>query len=327
MTDAAVAPAGNAQSNGAAQPSAGADAAARSALLSDGGAEQTGAEAGRSDGQGHNSGGSFDKNGDWRAGFADGLDDGTKETWGKLSSRYTSPTDMAKAHVELVRSMDKRIAIPGENAKPEEVDAVFQKLGMPEKAEDYKFNMDTVEHWDASRKEQIKGFAPLFRKARATQAQVDAFISQQAEIDKMQADAMQAQVSTVSQQRMKQLKTEWRGDDFDRNKSFVATTVKTYAGADTDEIASARLSDGTFVVDHPAFARMFAKIGATHAEDDRAPSAFNGGARDSAKAQIDQIESEALAKGWSPTHPSWPHAKLDALYKKTAGTKNLFNAA
>lgn len=327
MTDAAVAPAGNTQSNGAAQPSAGADAAARSALLSDGGADQTGAEAGRASGQGHNSGGSFDKNGDWRSGFADGLDDGTKETWGKLSSRYTSPADMAKAHVELVKTMDKRIAIPGENAKPEEVDAVFQKLGMPEKAEDYKFDMDKIEHWDAARKEQIKGYAPLFRKARATQAQVNEFVAQQAEVEKLQADAFEAQVNTVSQQRMKQLKTEWRGDDFDRNKSFVATTVKTYAGNDTDEIASARLSDGTFVVDHPAFARMFAKIGAERSEDDRAPSAFNGGARDSAKAQIEQIENEALAKGWSPTHPNWPHAKLDALYKKTAGTKNMFNAA
>ncbi len=309
---------------GAPPPSA---AAPKATMLSDGGdSAPNGAEAGKTGGQGHNSGGHFDANGDWRSGFVEGLDDATRETWGKLSSRYTSPAEMAKAHVNLVQTMDKRIAIPGPDAKPEEVDAVFQKLGMPEKPDDYKFNLDQITHWDPARKEQIKGLAPLFRKARATQTQVDEFVAQQAEIDRVQQEAFEAQANTIAQQRRKQLETEWRGEDFKRNKSFVKATVETYAGADTDEIAGLRLADGTFAVDHPAFARMFAKIGAERAEDDRDPSAFNGGMRDSAKAQIEQIEREALDKGWSPTHPNWPHARLDALYKKVAGSRNLHTA-
>lgn len=229
---------------------------------------------------------------------------------------------MAKAHVNLVQTMDKRIAIPGPDAKPEEVDAVFGKLGMPEKAEDYKFNMDTIEHWDSGRKEQVKGLAPLFRKARATQAQVDEFIRQQAELDKVAEDAAIAQANTLSQQRMKQLQTEWRGEDFKRNKALVGMTVRTYAGADTDEIASMRLADGTFAVDHPAFARMFAKIGAERAEDDRDPTAFNAGARESVKSEIERIEAEAAEKGLTPSSKNYPHAKLEGLYAKLHGRRN-----
>jgi hypothetical protein len=302
----------------------------RSALLGDGGAPAaptTQANTqGRADNQGHNSGGAFDANGDWRSGFATGLDDQTKQTWDSLSGRYTSPAELAKAHVNLVQTMDKRIPIPAADAKPEEWDAVYQKLGMPEKPDAYQWKFEGIENWDDGRRAQVKELAPLFHKARATQAQVDEFVRQQAELDKVSADAERAKANQLQMERTKALQTEWRGE-FDKNKGLVATTVKTYAGNDFEEIASLRLSDGTFAADHPAFARMFARIGAERAEDDRDPSAFNTGARESAQEQINQIEQEAIAKGWSPTHPQWPHKKLDALYAKTAGSKNMFNHA
>jgi hypothetical protein len=275
--------------------------------------------------QGHNSGGHFDANGDWRAGFVTGLDDQTKETWGKLSSRYTSPADMAKAHVNLVQTMDKRIPIPGEDAKPEEWDAVYNKLGRPEKPDGYQFRFDGLP-FDETEQAELKGYAPLFHKARATQAQVDEFVRQQAEIRKVQNDAAAARANDLRMQRERQLRSEWRGPDFDRNKSLVATTVKTYAGGDFDEIASLQLADGTYAADHPALARMFARIGAERAEDDRDPTAFNAGNRQSAQEQIKQIEEEAIGKGLSPTSREWPHAKLDPLYKKVHGARNDFGS-
>jgi hypothetical protein len=304
-------------------PAAGAQA--RSSMLA--GGSETGGEPGQSTGepgkQGHNSGGAFDANGDWRSGFADGLDDQTKETWGKLSSRYTSPAEMAKAHINLMQTMDKRIPIPGEDAKPEEWDAVYNKLGRPEKPDGYQFKFDNT-GFDEAEQAELKGLAPLFHKARATQAQVDEFVRQQAELNKVRNDAFMAKANDLRMQRDRQLKTEWRGPDYDRNKSLVQTTVKSYAGDDFEEIASLQLSDGTFAADHPAFARMFARIGAERAEDDRDPTAFNAGMRESVAQQIEQIEQEALSKGLSPTSPGWPHKKLDALYAKKAGTKNQY---
>lgn len=266
-----------------------------------------------------------DANGDWRASFANGLDDTTKETWGKLSSRYTSPTDMAKAHVELVRTMDKRIALPGPDAKPEEVDAVYQKLGMPETADKYQFKFEGIEHWDDERRTQVKELAPVFRQARATQEQVDLFVKHQAELDKAQADAFRAKAHDIKQQRDREIRTDWKGADYDRNRALYQTTVKTYCTPDDIQtMKSLMLDDGTAALDHPVFARMFAKIGAERAEDDRDPTAFNAGLRESAQEQINQIEQEALSKGLSPTSPQWPHKKLDALYAKVAGSKNMF---
>lgn len=304
------------------QPDTQGQSQGRAGLMS--GAADQGAADGA--GQGHNSGGHFDKNGDWRTGFAEGLDDSTKETWGKLSSRYTSPTDMAKAHVELVKTMDKRIPVPGENAKPEEWDGVFMKLGMPEKAEDYKFEFDGT-GWDKDRQEQVKGLAPLFRTARATQSQVAAFVKHQAELDKASEDAYRAKAHDLSQSRMRELQQQWRGEDFKRNASLVKTTVETYAGPDAESISQMQLADGTWVVDHPAFARMFAKIGAERSEDNRDPTAFNTGMAQDIDAQILAIESEMTDKGITPTDKRYPHEKLEALYKRKPGNaRNTFGS-
>lgn len=260
--------------------------------------------------------------GDWRA--IQGLDEETGKVWNNLSARYTSQADLAKAHVSLVQSMDKRIPIPAPDAKPEEWDQVYNKLGRPEKADGYKFEFKETDPWDDGQRDHIKGLAPLFHRARATQAQVDEFVRQQAELDKVAIDAARAKTNTLSQQRMRQLQTEWAGEDFKRNQNLVATTVRNYAGGDSDEIATLRLDDGTFAVDHPALARMFAKIGAERAEDDRDPTAFNGGLRANAKDEIERLESEAKSKGLSPSDRDWPHAKLDALYGKAYGKTNQF---
>jgi len=277
--------------------------------------------------QGHNSGGHFDQSGNWREGLAQGLDEETGKVWNNIAGRYTTPADMAKAHVNLVQQMDKRIPLPGDNAKPEEWDQVFQKLGMPDTPDGYKWDKAaSIQHWDDGRREQLKGLAPMFRKARATQAQVDEFIEQQAELDKLDADAARARANTLAQQRDRQMQTEWRGEDYQRNRNLAATWVRTYAGADVNEAASLQLSDGTFALDHPVLQRMFAKAASERAEDDRDPTAFNATQRESVKSQIKQLEDEAIAKGLSPTHPQWPHAKLEPLYAKSYGKRNDYAA-
>lgn len=310
------------------QPQAQTQAPAKAGLMDVGGAgDQPGTgTAGEPGKQGHNSGGQFDANGDWRSGFSEGLDEPTRNSWGKLASRYTTPAEMAKAHVNLVQTMDKRIAVPGENAKPEEWDGVWNKLGRPETADKYTFEFPADAPWDDAQKEQVKGLAPLFHKNGATQKQVNEYVRQQAELDKVARDAAIAKANTLAQQRQRQLQTEWRGEDFQRNRSMAATTVKTYAGGDTDEMASMRLDDGTFVLDHPVFARMFAKIGSERAEDDRDPTAFNAGNRETVKSQIEAIEAEAKEKGITPSNRMYPHAKLELLYAKLHGKRNDFGA-
>ena len=65
------------------------------------------------------------------------------------------------------------------------------------------------------------------------------------------------------------------------------------------------------------------RIGKDRAEDDRDPTPFNVGARESAQQEIERIEAEALKAGYTPTHPQWPHKQLDALYQRAYGTRNM----
>jgi hypothetical protein len=263
---------------------------------------------------------------DWRSKFATGLDEDSQKVWGNVSSRYTSEADMAKAHVELVRTMDKRIPIPSPDAKPEELDAIYNKLGRPEKPDAYfeGFEFPQDAPWGEEERNHIKGLAPLFHKARATKDQVKEFVKQQAEIDKVARDAAIAKANTLNQQRDRQMRTEWQGEDYKRNRNMATTFVRQYAGSDVDDAASLRLDDGTFALDHPVFQRMFSKAAAERSEDDRDPTAFNTGLRESAKSQIEEIEAKAQSEGLSPSDPRWPHAKLEPLYKKAFGTRNEF---
>jgi len=262
-------------------------------------------------------------NDNWRSRFSTGLAEDERKVWDNLSGRYTSETDMAKAHVSLVRSMDKRIAVPDENAKPEAWDEVYNKLGRPETADKYAFDFPADAPWDETQRAHIKGLAPVFHKAGATQKQVNEFVRQQAELDKVANDAFRAKANTTQQTHDKVLQSEW-GGDFQRNQNLAATFVKNYAGADVETAAGLQLADGTYVLDHPVMRRMFAKAGIERAEDDRDPTAFNTGATTSAKTQIDQIYAEMKAQGITPSDPRFPHAKIEALGKKAYGSRNDF---
>lgn len=263
-------------------------------------------------------------NDNWRNKWATSLADDERKVWDNIAGRYTSEADMAKAHVSLVRSMDKRIPLPDENAKPEEWDQVYNKLGRPETPDKYQFEFPQDAPWDDSHKEHIKSLAPLFHKNGATQRQVNEFVKQQAELDKVAADAARAKAHETAQRYDREMQQLWRGEEYKRNQNLAGTTVKHYAGGDTEMLGGLQLADGTYVLDHPAMRRMLARIGSERAEDDRDPTAFNAGARASVKTQIETIEKEMIDKGITPTDSRYPHAKLDELYAKAYGKRNEF---
>lgn len=324
------APAATTTSDGAAAPSGG-TAVARAGLMSQGSeaapatSNGNGTPAPSGNGQGAVIDMEQGADGSWRQSFATGLDEDTGKTWGNIVTRYNSPADLAKAHVSLVKSMDKRIAIPDENAKPEEWDGVFNKLGRPEKPDGYKWNFPQDAPWNDTDKQRYQELAPLFHKQGATQRQLDAFLQQQAQLDKVAQDAAEAKANALAQQRARQIQTEWRGEDYKENMNLAKHTVTRYFGDDTDEAATMKLDDGTYVLDHPVMLRFMSKIGRERAEDDRDPSAFTSGMRENTRGQIDRIEQEAIGKGLSPTDPRWPHKQLEPLYAKLHGSKNLYN--
>lgn len=294
---------------------------------SDGGYEGSslaGGNGGQSNGagQGHNSGGAFDANGDWRSYFSTGLADEEAKAWKDLSSRYKEPQQFAKSVLELRKSHDSRIPVPGPNAKEDDWNKVYDRLGRPKEPAAYEFrHLQDAPELDDSEKEARENFRGVAHRLGLTQRQVDGLTQWNDSFRKTSIEAYSVQAKQTVQKATTELKREW-GPDFDKNLNVYRTTLQEYAGNDFKSIASMRLADGSFLGDHPTFVRMWAKVGMERGEDDRDPTMLmDAGQRESLQAQIDKIEGEALRKNLHPAHPNWPNKELQPLYEKLHGKK------
>lgn len=254
----------------------------------------------------------------WYEPFAQGLEEPQAKEWNQRAARYKDQTTFARSYLELRQNA---IVLPKED-KPEAWNEVFKRLGRPEKAEEYKWNhLQDAPALDAGEQEVRNGFAPVAHRLGLSQRQVDGVVQWHDQQRKVGTDAMQAQAFTTQDTNLKTLRQEW-GADYEKNRKLHGTAVKAYSNPqDFETLRSLRLADGTFALDHPAFARMFAKIGAERAEDDRYAGEFNSDSKTSALTEIAKIEGEAAAKGLYPTHPQWPHDVLKPLYNRAYGTK------
>lgn len=260
----------------------------------------------------------------WWHGFADGLDKSESLSWRNTASRYTTPQEFVKSHIELRKSFDNRIPVPPQDAKPEDWGKVYDKLGRPAKPEEYKFADKFVDfELDETDKTYRDGMRPVLHRVGLNQWQVNELEKAQVEQIKLARDSQIANRSRAVETAQKSLKAEWTSD-FDRNIKMANTTLATYGRDDAKNLAALTLSDGSTLGANPAFIKMLARIGSERAEDDREPSAFNANMRESAQAEIDRLKQESIAKGLSPADPGWPHAQMDALYKKVHGSKNQF---
>lgn len=307
-----------------ATPDAGNGQAAGAALLGGGasagnGSSQPSPTPPGNSNQGHNSGGAFDANGDWRAFFAKDLEEPVAKDWQNISGRYQSPQEFAKGVVELRKSS---VIVPKDDSKPEAWDDFYNKIGRPKDAKEYAFNWDKEIQLSPAEQEAQEGFRQVAHRNGLTQKQVNELVGWNGAQIKTQRDAMEAQARGVHERNIKALKAEW-GPDFDRNVNSYNIAAKTYAGRDFDEFKSLRLQDGTFAADHPVLVRMMTRVGLERAEDDRDPTAFNANARESAQTQLQTLINNATAKGHYPGHPQWPHAEIDKLQDKIAGTRPL----
>ena len=290
------------------------EAAAQAANGSQGGSQQAA--------QGNGTQAQAQAEADWRASFAAGLDETTAKSWNQYAGRYQSPENFAKSYVELRQNS---VIIPKDD-KPEAWNEVFNRLGRPEKPDAYKWNhLPDAPPLEEGEVEVRNGFGPVAHKLGMTQKQIDGVVQWHDMQRKVGTDAGVARADSVRAANMQVLKQDW-GPDFDRNVKFHDMAVKTYSSpTDYETMRNLRLSDGTFAMDHPAIARMMSKIGAERAEDGRYAQQFNPTGVASARAEIDKIEGEAMAKGLVPSDPRWPHEQLKPLYGRAYGTANLFN--
>lgn len=173
----------------------------------------------------------------------------------KTLEKFKGVDGLAKSYVELEKDASrlrnaKGVIVPGENAKPEDVDAFHKAIGRPDTPEDYGFtkpdNLPEGVVWDD---ERMAAYAKVFHangipKAAAhaiIQAHTESVIQEAAADEKAQKEFLEA--STVA------IKKEW-GKDFEANLAQAEAIIEKLFGSEFKSLLKS-----TGLGNHPAVVR------------------------------------------------------------------------
>jgi len=193
--------------------------------------------------------------GDWRNILAPELQqEKTLEKYKDQNAFVRSSIELEKDRSRLVNEIkaikEKAIVIPGENAKPEDIDAFHKAIGRPDTPEDYGFtkpdNLPEGVVWDD---ERMAAYAKVFHangipKAAAhaiVQAHTESVIQEAAADEKAQKEFLEA--STVA------IKKEW-GKDFEANLAQSEAIIEKLFGSEFKSLLKS-----TGYGNHPAVVR------------------------------------------------------------------------
>lgn len=161
---------------------------------------------------------------------------------------FKDVADLTKGFIETKKLVGNATKIPKADAKPEEWDTFYSKLGRPESPDKYDFKMpDGTKVDEALIKEFRTAAHTSGLQPRQAQGLLDWF-------NKTQGDRMTAYSKTM-EDGVGKLKTEW-GGKFDEKLSVASRAVKEMGG---DELIS--LLEETGLGNHPTLVKFFAKLG------------------------------------------------------------------
>ena len=148
-------------------------------------------------------------------------------------SRFRNVADLGKSYLEAQRLIGQKaniVALPGKDAKPEEVAAYRKALGVPEKVEEYAFKPETLPDGVEWNDELVKPIAAIAHKHNIPPAAMRELAAAQAEIESKRGEMIGQQLHQELETGKAELQKEW-GDSFDKNIVRAATAAK-LVGAD-----------------------------------------------------------------------------------------------
>jgi hypothetical protein len=281
------------------------------------------------------------KDEDWRADLPEDLR--------KTADRYTSKADAVRA-IDWYRRRDSQARVPGtekviktqlavslgrdpteaevKDTLDKETAAYRKAVGIPEAPEGYEFPSAKD---DAP--EVIEGraaWAKTFHELGVTKDQANALIERvRAENERSEAAQVEADKAFAKAQE-DALKAEWKGEDYDRNKTLAkraVTEVANRSGIAVDDLARMETKEGRFLLDDARMLKLFATIGREMAEGTLGP-ALNEGERDSVENEIEDLRrqiNEALQSGNSK-RANTLYQREQALIKKMGGSGPIVGA-
>ena len=229
---------------------------------------------------------------DWKASLSDEIRaDKSLENINDIES-------LAKSYVHAQKLVGSdKIPVPNKHATEEDWNAVYKRLGRPETADGYKFNLPEDQKVN---EEGLKVFADQAHKLGLLPNQAEGMVKF---YNEMQANQLKEADSTAIAGRQKaidELQSEW-GQAY---KQKVEQANNVVASVFPQGFMSTNLADGTKLGDHPAVIKAFADLASKMGED-KIPQA-EGPAYLTPK-QIDKEIAALQAPGsayWDKNHPN-----------------------
>jgi hypothetical protein len=206
----------------------------------------------------------------------------------KSLEKFKDPGALARSYLQMESYQGRSVAIPGPEAKPEERTAFYQKLGVPDAPD--KYEVAAPEGLGELDPAVLGAWKQTFHRLHLTPDQVKGLTSEFFGSPMWNPAVAGEQLRT---QAVTALRAEW-GGAYDHNLAVAQQAAKQIAGREVIEVLEA-----TGLGNHPAFVRLFAKLGRDYADDGQLlKDAQSGGILGPADAQqrIDAIFADR-------THP------------------------
>lgn len=218
----------------------------------------------------------------------------------KTLEKFDGIKALAQGYVNIEKLQGASIKMPGEDAKPEEWAAFYNKLGRPEKVEDYGIETKPPDGYEHD-KEAEGRFLAKAHELGLTKTQAEALIQFGINENLAQADKETTLNIAKTEEAMATLKDEW-GAAADRN---VALAQRAFAEFGGDDLRSLLEDKESSFGNHPAVVKFAASVGQALLEDGHISGEDVGMSTEGARAKIDEIMSNpkhAYHNGDDPGH-------------------------
>lgn len=229
------------------------------------------------------------------ANWKDSLPDDLKAEKALESIQDVSGLAKSYIHAQKMIGSDK-IPVPNKYATDEDWQAVYDKLGRPKSADEYKFDLKENSNIDEN---ALKGFREAAHKNGLLPKQAEAIMNFYNDMTQNYIEDLNSKSEQGRMNAEQSLKKEW-GPAYDNKIQHAHTVANKYLNED---FAHLTLSDGTKIGDHPEFIKAFANIANDLGEDQLVQAQ---GAQYMTPNEIDKQIASLQQKGsayWDKNHP------------------------
>tara|TARA_B100000287_G_scaffold435643_1_gene505250 strand:+ start:7154 stop:8008 length:855 start_codon:yes stop_codon:yes gene_type:complete len=208
---------------------------------------------------------------------------------GNLAKSYVNAQSMIGAD---------KVVIPGKHATPEERMEFYQKIGRPENASDYAFDIP-----DGTPQEIADFIRDAAHASGLTADQANTFFNNYNEFASSQNERNTQALNTLRDNAVQELKSQW-GDAYEDRVQLAQAAIIEFSGSEenANTLSNTLQADGTKLGDNPNFIRLMSSIG--HFITDKIGEDEISSFKPAGTRSPDEIQDE-IAQLTAPTTPYW----------------------